>query len=140
MVFDLGGRRLTVYHTPGHTKGSCCLIDDKSRILFSGDAANSNLLMNMGGVRISAALEALLRIKAHEAEFDRNYNGHVGYASYLNCLPMPDSVLDDCIAAFRGIIDGSAERISYENFLRPDKPTIAVQHGAVRVSFDPELI
>lgn len=140
MVFELGGRRLTVYHTPGHTKGSCCLIDDKSRILFSGDAANINLLMNMGGVRISDALDGLLTIKSHEAEFDRNYNGHVGYASYLDCLPMPDSVLDDCIAAFRGIIDGSLEIITYENFLRPDKPTTAVQYGAVRVSFDPDMI
>lgn len=140
MVFDLGGRRLTVYHTPGHTKGSCCLIDDRSRILFSGDAANSNLLMNLGGERVSTALEGLLKIKTHETEFDRNYNGHVGYASYLNCLPMPDSVLDDCIAAFRGIIDGSLKVITYENFLHPGKLTTAVQYGAVRVSFDPEYI
>lgn len=140
MVFDLGGRRLAVYHTPGHTKGSCCLIDDKSRILFSGDAANVNLLMNLGGASISAALEGLLKIKAHGAEFDRNYNGHVGYASFLDCMPMPDSVLDDCIAAFRGILDGSLQPTSYENFLRPEKPTTAVEFGAVRVSYDPDNI
>ena len=140
MVFDLGGRRLTVYHTPGHTKGSCCLIDDNSRILFSGDAANINLLMNLGGARVSTALEGLLKIKAHEAEFDRNYNGHVGYASYIDCVAMPDSVLDDCIAAMRGIIDGSLTPITYENFLRPDKPTTAVEYGAIRISYDPDFI
>ncbi|MBQ9858501.1 MAG: MBL fold metallo-hydrolase, partial [Oscillospiraceae bacterium] len=140
MVFDLGGRKLTVYHTPGHTKGSCCLIDNKSRILFSGDAANINLLMNLGGARVSTALEGLLKIKAHEAEFDRNYNGHVGYASYIDCVTMPDSVLDDCIAAMRGIIDGSLTPITYENFLRPDKPTTAVEYGAVRISYDPDFI
>ena len=140
MVFDLGGRRLTVYHTPGHTKGSCCLIDDNSRILFSGDAANINLLMNLGGARVSTALEGLLKIKAHEAEFDRNYNGHVGYASYIDCVTMPDSVLDDCIAAMRGIIDGSLTPITYENFLRPDKPTTAVEYGAVRISYDPDFL
>jgi len=140
MVFDLGGRALTVYHTPGHTKGSCCLIDDKSRILFSGDAANINLLMNLGGAKISTALEGLLKIKSHENEFDRNYNGHVGYASYVDCVTMPDSVLDDCIAAMQGIIDGSIAPITYENFLRPDKPTTAVEYGAVRISYDPDFI
>lgn len=140
MVFELGDRTVTVHHTPGHTKGSCCLIDNKSRILFSGDAANINLLMNLGGASIAQALEGLLKIKAHEGEFDRNYNGHVGYASFLDCIPMPDSVLDDCISAFKGILDGSLRPITYENFLRPDKPTTAVEYGAVRVSYDPDNI
>jgi glyoxylase-like metal-dependent hydrolase (beta-lactamase superfamily II) len=139
-VFDLGGRRVSVIYTPGHTPGSCCLIDDKSRILFSGDAANVHLLMNLSGAPVSTALRGLLRVKAREAEFDRNYNGHMGYSSFLNCTAMPDSVLDDCIAAFRGILDGSLPVTTYENFLHPEKPSYAVELGAVRVSFDPEAL
>lgn len=36
-VIDLGDRRLTVLHLPGHTPGSVCLFDEKSGELFSGD-------------------------------------------------------------------------------------------------------
>lgn len=35
---DLGGGRLVqVLHTPGHTAGSICLLDEVSRLLFTGD-------------------------------------------------------------------------------------------------------
>ena len=36
-VITLGETQLRVLHTPGHTKGSVCFIDDENRILFSGD-------------------------------------------------------------------------------------------------------
>lgn len=39
-VFDLGDRALRVIHTPGHTKGSCCLLDEKTGLLFSGDCVS----------------------------------------------------------------------------------------------------
>lgn len=36
-IFDLGGRYLEVINTPGHTKGSICLLDKENKYLFSGD-------------------------------------------------------------------------------------------------------
>ncbi len=36
-VIDLGDRRFTVIHTPGHTRGSICLHDPDSGSLISGD-------------------------------------------------------------------------------------------------------
>lgn len=36
-VFDLGGRKLTVVHSVGHTYGSILLLDDKTKIAFVGD-------------------------------------------------------------------------------------------------------
>ena len=36
-VFDLGDRSLRVVHLPGHTPGSIGLIDERARILFTGD-------------------------------------------------------------------------------------------------------
>ncbi len=36
-VFDLEGEELKVISTPGHTKGSICLMSEKSRICFTGD-------------------------------------------------------------------------------------------------------
>jgi glyoxylase-like metal-dependent hydrolase (beta-lactamase superfamily II) len=34
---DLGALRLEVLHTPGHTEGSCCLLERESHLLFTGD-------------------------------------------------------------------------------------------------------
>lgn len=36
-VFDLGGRKITVVHSVGHTYGSILLLDDKTKIMFAGD-------------------------------------------------------------------------------------------------------
>lgn len=36
-VIEFGGIKLHVIHTPGHTPGSVCLLDQKNGILFSGD-------------------------------------------------------------------------------------------------------
>jgi len=35
--FELGGRRVAILHTPGHTAGSISLLDEKNHWLFSGD-------------------------------------------------------------------------------------------------------
>jgi glyoxylase-like metal-dependent hydrolase (beta-lactamase superfamily II) len=34
---DLGGRVLTVLHTPGHSPDSLCLVDERAGLLFAGD-------------------------------------------------------------------------------------------------------
>jgi len=34
---DLGGRELTVLHTPGHSPDSLCLLDERAGLLFAGD-------------------------------------------------------------------------------------------------------
>lgn len=36
-VLTLDGEKLTVLHTPGHTRGSICLFSEKSRVCFTGD-------------------------------------------------------------------------------------------------------
>jgi len=36
-LIDLGDRKLKVLHTPGHSPGSICILDTKSRELFTGD-------------------------------------------------------------------------------------------------------
>lgn len=34
---DLGGKKIDWIHTPGHTAGSVCFIDEKAGVIFSGD-------------------------------------------------------------------------------------------------------
>ena len=36
-VFDLGGRRIEVLATPGHTPGSVCFLERERRALYTGD-------------------------------------------------------------------------------------------------------
>jgi len=36
-TIDLGGRMLTVHHTPGETRGAICLLDSRDGLLFTGD-------------------------------------------------------------------------------------------------------
>ena len=45
--FDLGGRTVHILETPGHTRGSICLFDDRSGYLFTGD------MLCSGGVLLS---------------------------------------------------------------------------------------
>lgn len=42
---DLGGRVITVIHTPGHTEGGVCYLDENSGILFSGDTVNNSIIL-----------------------------------------------------------------------------------------------
>lgn len=36
-TFDLGGEKIRVIHTPGHTGGGVCFMSDKSKVCFTGD-------------------------------------------------------------------------------------------------------
>ena len=136
MIFHLGNRDIEVLETPGHTRGGCSFLDRKERILFSGDACNGFLLCL--DCSINTLLGALDKIKAHEHEFDRNFNGHVGYAGMPFVMSMPNRILDDCIHICETILDGTAtvrrEKIvlGMENY--------AVFYGQARIAFDPNRL
>ncbi len=34
---DVGGHRLHMIHTPGHSPGSCCFVESSSEVVFTGD-------------------------------------------------------------------------------------------------------
>ena len=62
-TFDLGGRTETVIHTPGHSAGNCMVLDDKTGILFSGDAILSTPTLVIDGFP-SGEHPDLLTVKA----------------------------------------------------------------------------
>lgn len=45
--FDLGGRTVTALHTPGHSLGSCVFLDEKYKLMFTGDNTMPYLLMTV---------------------------------------------------------------------------------------------
>lgn len=138
-TFPLGGRCVTTVFTPGHSAGSCCFIDDKSRILFSGDACNVSLMLSTG--YISQELEGLYNLKRHQAEFDQNFNGHIAYSSNMQHLSMPATILDDSIEACRRILLGQAKGLTtFPSRFTPGANMHGYSFGTVQISYNEQLL
>ncbi len=101
-VIDLGGRKLTVIDLPGHTPGSIALLDDKARVLYSGDAIQDGHIFMFGKMRsfdsYIAGLEALS--EKHLSRFDRIYPSH-------GSLPVDPSLIPKLISAAKDICSGA---------------------------------
>ena len=137
--FDLGDRKIRCIHTPGHSPGSCSFIDPVSRILFSGDACNVSLRIT--DCPVETALDGLLQLKAQEGDFDRNFNGHLAYASGVTHISMPETALDDCIQAMKTILAGKAEPTVQFQSKWADRPMVASYIcGAVTVTYCPSKL
>lgn len=130
-VFDLGGRKLTAYLIPGHTKGGLVLIDDASRIMFSGDCANGNTLLM--GTSVNTALKGFLKIRALRDRYDRNWNGHVGYAGSPDCFSQPESIPEDLIRICKAILTGTDTPV-VQAFLGRERA--GMNYGHARMVYD----
>ncbi|MDE6995669.1 MAG: MBL fold metallo-hydrolase [Lachnospiraceae bacterium] len=133
--FELGNRSVLAIEVPGHTKGGICFLDEKTQIMFSGDACNCNLLVM--GTSVNTALRGLDYLKTYDGRYQQMYNGHIGYAGIPTCLSLPESTLDDCIHIMETILDGTAV-IEKVPFLGGENT--CASYGTSRVSFDPERL
>ena len=111
-VFDLGGRKVTALHCPGHTAGEMVFWDDKTHTLLCGDACNCNWLLNTTlapTVRECAAisLKALQRIWDMHSEYDAVYNFHHDFRGFGS--PLNPDVMPNLIHCLEMILDGTAE-------------------------------
>lgn len=76
-VIDIGGRTLEVFEIPGHTPGSIVLLLREDRILFTGDAINHHLWMQLDGCStLNEYVKALDNIMFLEDRADRILHGH----------------------------------------------------------------
>lgn len=134
-AFELGNRRVEVIAVPGHTKGGMCFLDEKTGILFCGDACNTNLLVM--GCSVNSTLRGLYHLKTYENRYQQMYSGHIGYAGDPTCLSQPESVLDDCIFILESILNqtGIPEEVTFLG-----RKSMSMVHGTARVSYDPERI
>ena len=137
-VFELGNRPITVVHMPGHTAGEIALIDPTARIAYTGDACNVNL--GIRAAKISDALAGMERLASYRDEFDRNYNGHIGYGKDNVNRSMPESVLDDCLHILRGILDHTADVQHGPSPFRGGPAVTYVKEGNVLITFDEKLV
>jgi glyoxylase-like metal-dependent hydrolase (beta-lactamase superfamily II) len=77
-VIDLGDRCVRIIWTPGHTKGSICLFDEKTGYMFGGDTLVPNLvLLNLDYSDTPAVFEASMRkLKSYEPRITHVFPGH----------------------------------------------------------------
>lgn len=101
-VFDLGDRQLEVFEVGGHTPGSVILIDNKTRIAYSGDACNGNTLLDLENcLPVSVYLQNLIRLKGIQDRFDMMYGGHEIFDS---------TIIDEGIETARRVIEGTDDK------------------------------
>lgn len=103
--FDLGGGRIiTAYECPGHSKGEMVFLDEQTRSLFAGDAVNYNL--GVSSVPLETSLRYYKRLYGMRDRYDGIYNGHhdfraLGAPLGDDCLPTILELMED---ALKGII------------------------------------
>jgi glyoxylase-like metal-dependent hydrolase (beta-lactamase superfamily II) len=79
---DLGDRQFTVLHVPGHSPGSIALFEEKTGILFAGDAIYDGPLIYDGpGMSVEEYVATMKKLQAldvtivhggHDPSFDKN--------------------------------------------------------------------
>jgi hydroxyacylglutathione hydrolase len=108
-IFDLGGRRLEVIYTPGHTAGEICLLDKENRMLFTGDNDNSLVWLHIRGtLPLEVYLQSLEKLNARANEFDNLYPGH-GNA-------VDKDFISEQITCVKSILDGTCAGKDYNSF------------------------
>lgn len=102
--FDLGDRIIEVVEAGGHTAGSVILIDHKTKIAYSGDACNSNTLLEFpNSLPVTAYMKSLLRLKERQSEFNIMYGGHEIF---------DPSIIDEAIETVAEVIAGTDDKLS----------------------------
>ena len=126
-VLDLGGRKLEVIHTPGHTPGEIVLLDSANRVVFTGD--NDNVLVWLflpTSMPLEVYLESLKKLQKREGEFDTIMPGHG--------LPLPKTFVDEQIICVENILDGTCKGEPYKSFAGE---ALVCRYKSASVAFDP---
>ena len=107
-IFDLGGRQVEVLYTPAHSDSSLTFIDNKRRLLFSGDEFDAGQANLQTVESVRAFLCNMERLKTMSDKFDFIMPSHNG-------CPISVEYLDDFITAAKGIVNGNPNLVSIDN-------------------------
>ena len=155
MQFDLGGGRIvTAYECPGHSKGEMIFLDEQTRTMFCGDALNFNL--GVGAEPVEKTLRYLKRMQSMSDRYDDIYNGHhdfraLGRPLDDDCLPNVIAILEDAVAGRINICETSSfwgmsiplthDRHDLPAAVSPDgRRRVTLRKGRNFVGIDPDLI
>lgn len=104
MEIDLGGRIIKAIHTPGHTDGEMCFLDETSRILFSGDTANVGIILmrqpDNDTKLIKICNETMRKLWELESSYDKLGVGH-------DATTIDKQIIKDYLDLTTGLLDGT---------------------------------
>ncbi|MGI6317043.1 MAG: MBL fold metallo-hydrolase [Christensenellales bacterium] len=133
-VFDLGGRKVEVLHTPAHNSGSLSFIDHGRRLLFSGDEFDAGQA-NLGDISsVRAFLANMERLWSREGEYDWVMPNHNG-------CPVDKGYIPDFITAARNVCEGKPDLVSREGlpaYKRGFGPCVRVRVGLSAINYRPD--
>lgn len=120
-VIDLGGRRLRVFHTPGHSPGGICLFEEERGILFSGDTVYQGVLFaNIEGADVAAYRESARLLAALAPRVRVIYPSHCQFI-------LENNILGELDQAFGRLEAGAIRLNSTLDFL--GKPALEAGFG-----------
>ena len=101
-VIDLGDRPLRVIDIPGHTPGSIALLDEKNRVLVSGDTVQDGRIFMFGEFRdLDRYIESLEHLSIYDGLYDEIYPMHGSF-------PVKPDLIRDIHTGAQKIRDGQA--------------------------------
>jgi len=131
-VFDLGGRKLEVIETPGHTPGDITLYDRENGLLFSGDCMLKYmdvLLVVPQTVSVECYAQSIHKLTALD-----NVKGFC--SGHDRCI-MPRSFLQDCADCADEILAGTAESTEIDPGLPDVNRCLRSVHGDAAILYQP---
>lgn len=76
-VIDLGDRPLRIIDIPGHTPGSIAILDEKNRVLVSGDSVEDGNIFMFGPMRnLDLYIKSMKHLLEYTDQFDDVYAMH----------------------------------------------------------------
>ena len=109
-VIELGGRRLEVFHTPGHTPGGISLLDRDNRLLFTGDSLYTGNILVLDPV---AYLPSIVKLAQLADDVDVIYGAHFSIPTDPSIVP---AMRDAFFAIWEGRRAPDGERGRYHHF------------------------
>jgi glyoxylase-like metal-dependent hydrolase (beta-lactamase superfamily II) len=101
---DLGGRVLTILHTPGHSPDSVCLVDERDGMLFAGDMlATGPIYAHFPDSDISAFAASARRLAGIAGDVSLVLVGHFGRVA------VESSILPELADGFARLMAGEAK-------------------------------
>jgi hydroxyacylglutathione hydrolase len=129
-VFDLGGRKLEVIESPGHTSGSICLLDAGNKLLFTGDNDNTLVWLFLKDcLPLETYLQTLRKVQARAGEFDTLLPGHGD--------PLDKAFIGEQIVCVQNILSGACKGEPYASFAGD---ALLCTYQRAGVAFDPNKL
>jgi len=116
-LFDLGSHTLEVIHTPGHTSGSICIYEFKTKVLFSGDTvfAGGALSYIAESGSVGDYINSIMRLEARKISKIFPGHGHISLnpeedlsQAIVNAKKLLNGERTVSVSPFRPPIHGSA--------------------------------